>query len=265
MAVGRRFKIAMPLVSSPSGTLPELRRYAQLSKNIHDWYELVYGDRLKIDFSPGKMVLTIEGDLYLLALPRIYGAVHFFATRQFLERKSFVTRGPAGSNILQLIETLTPIKAATLSDQTLDHITKDFKLALEAHDLLESSQDHSLIRIARGDIQTAVNNLMDSADRFGESKWASLQAAEKILKATIELEGAKFKFGHELETFCEQLDRLGISCEWAPLISKIQCGAGIRYGEMTCTRDEALEAHQASLGLVVALKGAGAKFKRGLG
>jgi hypothetical protein len=106
---------------------------------------------------------------------------------------------------------------------------------------------------------------MDRGNRFGESKWASLQAAEKILKATIEFEGAKFRFGHELATLCEQLDGLGITCEWASLISKIQCSAGIRYGEVTCTRNEAVEAHQASLGLVVALKGAGAKFKRGLG
>jgi HEPN domain len=265
MAVGKRFKIGMPLVPPPSGAPPELMRYAQLSKNIHEWYELVYGDRTKIDFSPGKMVLTIDGDLYLLSLPRIYGAVHFFAVRQFLEHKFPVTRGPAGCNILQLIESLTPAKAATFSDQTLDYITRSFKLALEAHDLLEASQGHSLIQIARGDIQTAVNNLMDRGDRFGESKWASLQAAEKILKATIEFEGAKFRFGHELMSFCEQLDDLGITCDWAPLISKIQCRAGIRYGEMTCTREEAVEAHQASLGLVAALKGAGAKFKRRLG
>jgi hypothetical protein len=265
MAVGTRFKIAMPLVSVQFSLPPGLERYAQLSKNIHGWYELVYGDRIKIDFSPGKIVLRIEGDLYVLSLPRIYGAVQFLAVRQFLERRSFTTRGRATCNILQLIETLTPVKAAAFSDQTLDYIARSFKLALEAHDLLEASQSHNLIQIARGDIQTAVNNLMDSGNRFGDSKWASLQAAEKILKATIEFEGAKFRFGHELAALCEQLDGLGITCEWASLTSKIQCSAGIRYGEITCTRDEAIEAHRASLELVVALKAAGAKFKRGLG
>lgn len=265
MAVGKRFKISMPLSSLPTGAPPEFQQYALLSKNIHGWYESIYGDRLKMNFSPGTIVLTIEGDLYLLSLPRILGAVRFVAIRQFLKRDSIVTRGLATCNILQLIETLTPAKAATLSDQTLDYITRIFNLAMESHDLLEASQDHGLIRIARGDIQTAVNNLMDRGDRFGESKWASLQAAEKVLKATIELEGAKFRFGHELMIFCEQLEGLGITCDWTPLISKIQCGAGIRYGKTICSREEAVEAHHASLALVVALKGSGAKFKRGLG
>jgi hypothetical protein len=106
---------------------------------------------------------------------------------------------------------------------------------------------------------------MDKADRFGESKWASLQAAEKILKAAVEIKGASYKFGHDLASICQQLDGLGVTFDWGPIVMKIQCSASIRYGEITCTRDEAVSAHQASLELVVSLANAGVKLNRGLG
>ena len=162
------------------------------------------------------------------------------------------------------VDMATPAKANGLSDQALKAVVEGSTLAMEAHDRLEATQSHKLIEIARGDIQTAVGILMDSRDRFGESKWASLQAAEKVLKAAIELEGSKYRFGHELAPLCEQIASLGITFEWAPLVSSIQCSPSIRYGETACTRQEAVEAHQSSLELVVALAKAGAKFKRGL-
>jgi hypothetical protein len=265
MAVGSRYKISIPFGSRSSFRLPpELSRYAQLSQNILDWYDSVYGDRIKLDFSPGKMVLMIEGDRYLMSMPRLFGAAHYFASRQFMKTE-VVTREPARCNVVQLVDGLTPAKAARLSDQTLHYISQHFALGVEAHDLLEATQDLDLIQIARGDIQTAVSNLMDRGDRFGESKWASLQAAEKTLKAAISLEGDKFKFSHQLERLCEQLATLGVICEWAPLIGKIQCSPGIRYGEVQCSLDEAVDAHHASLRLVVALAKAGVKFKRSIG
>lgn len=263
MVIGTRFKISMPLASLPSGAPPELQQFSQLSRNIHDWYTTIYGDRIKIDFSPGKTVIVIDGDLYRVSLPRIYGQARFFAVRQFLERKAF-NHGPAICNVLQLVESLTPAKAASLSDESLRDIFDKFTLALEAHDLLEANRHHKLVQIARGDIQTSVTNLMDGA-RSGESKWASLQAAEKILKAAIELLGSAYKFGHDLAPHCQQLTSLGIIVDWDPLIRSIRCSAGIRYGDETCTRDEAVSAHQASLSLVVALAKAGVNFRRGLG
>jgi hypothetical protein len=264
MAVGSRFKISIPIVSSSFRGPRELNRYAQLSQNIHKWYDTIYGDRIKLDFSPGRLVLVIEGDRYLMSLPRIFGEAHVFASRQFI-KTDLITRGPSPCNVLQLVNALTPSKAATLSDRTLEYVLLHFVLGMEAHDLLEASENlDGLIRIARGDIQTAVNNLMDPSDRFGDSKWASLQAAEKTLKAAISLEGNKFKFGHELGDLCEQIERLGVRFDWATLVGKIQCSPKIRYGEISCTLDEAVEAHHASLRLVTALANAGAKFRRGM-
>jgi hypothetical protein len=211
------------------------------------------------------MVLSIEEDLYLLRVPRILASAHFFVSRQLTKRDSNFTRGPAPCNVLNLIESLTPAKIVALSDDTLDEILRRFLFGLEAHYLLEATASHKLIQSARADVQSAVNNLLDQANRFGESKWASLQAAEKTIKAAIDLNGGKFSFSHNLGLLFQELERSGIVLQAQPFIDEIQCQPSIRYGETTCTRQEAVDAHQSSLRLVSALKNAGAKFKHGLG
>ena len=57
--------------------------------------------------------------------------------------------------------------------------------------------------IARGDVEAAVNGLMARGGRYEESKWASLQAAEKVLKAAINRPGAKYGFTHGLAGLCQ--------------------------------------------------------------
>lgn len=264
MAVGTRFKVAMPLVKLSPGAPTELQATAQLSENIHAWYQAAYGDRLKLDMGMGKMVVELDGDLYLLAFPRIMGSVQFVSLTKFINAPRFSSNGPAICNILQLVQDLTEAKAGMLSVEALRDLDQQFNTGLEAHDILESSQKQELIRIARGDIQTAINNLLDRHDRFGESKWASLQAAEKTLKAAIVLQGGTYKNTHDLAKLCEHLESLGVKFNWYPLTSVIQCSPAIRYGDEPCSRDEALEAHQASLELVMVLKDAGAKFEQSL-
>ena len=264
MAVGTRFKVALPLVPAPSGAPAELARHNALVRNIQAWYDTVYGERTKIDFSMGSVVVVIDGDLNVLRLPRLYGTARFVVSRQFTKRPTVFSREPAVCNVLQLVQNLSEAKAASLSDEALRHVIEMFALGFEAHDVLEASQSHELIRVARGDVQTAVNNLMDRGNRFAELKWASLQAAEKTLKGAIALEGAKYEFTHSLSGLCEQLEGLGIKFEWSDLTAQIQCSPQIRYGSQSCSRDDALSAHQASLRLVAVLAKAGAKFSRSL-
>jgi hypothetical protein len=191
--ISGRYRVAMPITDPLPGSPPELLRYAPLSRSVHNWFKQAYGDRLKVDFSAGRVVVIIEEDLYVLHLPRIYGQVKFALSRHFSEPSEISSSGPATCNMLQLVQDLTPAKAASLSDTTLRAIAGIFEISLPAHYALEANQSLELIRIARGDISTAVDLLMDRDQRYGESKWASLQAAEKIMKAAIEQTGRTYK------------------------------------------------------------------------
>jgi hypothetical protein len=261
--VSMRYDLRMPLGGDFARLPPELRENAALSEAINQWYRDNYGDRLKEDPCPGRMVVLLDGDLYVLRVPRIFGSVNFVLTRQWLPNPG-IGRGPATCNITQLVEGMTAAKAGRLSDVALNVIGAAFEVAVPAAFTLEST-NHGLMFIARGDVEAAINGLMARGGRYGESKWSSLQAAEKVLKAAIDRAGAKFGFTHGLAGLCETLADTGLVFDADNQVAAIQCKPGIRYGEEPCTRDEALVAHHASLELVNILREASARFEFGIG
>ena len=261
--VSMRFDLHMPLGGDPARMPPEIRKNAELSEAIHQWYQDNYGDRLKEDPCPGHSVLLLDGDLYKLRVPRLFGSVEFVVTRKWLPEPG-ISRAPVIANIVQLVADMTPSRASRLSDDALHHLAQGFERALPASYLLEST-NHELMYSARGDVDVAVRSLMERGDRFGASKWASLQASEKVLKAAIELEGAQFAFTHDLAKLRADLEDAGITIDADKQIAAIQCSPSIRYGEEACSREEALSAHNASLDLVNLLHASGAKFEPGIG
>lgn len=260
--VALKYQLNIPLGGDPAIMPPDLRANAALSDAIDRWYKDNYGDRLKEDPCPGRIVVALDGDLYVMRVPRIFGSINFVLVRQWLETPG-ISRGPGTCNIVQLVEEMTPAKALRLSDAALAALGQAFEVVLPAAYTLESTQ-HRLMRIARGDVTVAISNLMARGGRYGESKWASLQAAEKVLKAAIELSGGTFGFTHELDKLCKTLADHGLVFDASAQVAAIQCKPGIRYGEEPCSQDEALAAHRASLELVNILRNAGAKFSLGI-
>jgi hypothetical protein len=261
--VAMKYSLSLPLGGDPARLPPELRENWALSEAVNRWYKDNYGDRLKQDWCPGRIVVLLDGDLYVLRVPRVFGSVNFVLTRQWLPDPG-VSRGPLTCNITQLVDEMTPSKAARLSNGALDTIGNAFETAVPAAYTLENT-DHNLMSIARGDVEVAVNSLMARGGRNGEAKWASLQSAEKVLKAAIDLEALKYKYTHGLAELCQTLTNSGLTFDASAQVAAIQCKPGIRYGDEPCTRDEAVAAHHASLELVNIVREAGAKFSLGIG
>ncbi len=92
--VSMTYNLSMPFGGDAVRMPPELHENAALSEAIHKWYEDNYGDLLKEDLCPGRMVLLLDGDLYVLRVPRIFGSVKFVLTRQWLPNPG-IGRGPA--------------------------------------------------------------------------------------------------------------------------------------------------------------------------
>jgi HEPN domain-containing protein len=259
-AVSTKFGVPIPL--SSEHLTPDLKPYAPLGQAIHAWYKRTYATRLNIDMTVGRTIVDLDGDLYVLVIPRIFGGARFGISRTFIP-KTGIQRGPVLCNIIQLVEEMTPAKAALLTDEALAALNIAFERGFSASYTLENT-GHELVGFARGDVVIAVNALMERHGRYGASKWASLQAAEKLLKAATALEGGTFPLSHDLARLSSVLNKAGIPFDAPELLAAIQCTPAIRYGDEPCTQDEALAAHQASLELVNRLRDAGAKFQTGL-
>jgi len=222
-----------------------------MSRRVTDWFSARYGERLSLDPSDGHFVTEIGGDFFRVAPPKFFGMVKFFADRTLPEYDRGGLDRPVVYNIMESVRDITEELSASLTDDAVRAIHNDFFFGLRATSFLEQNKEIELINKARGDLMTAVDQLLTHPIRAGDAKWSSLQAAEKLLKATIEAHGGKFEKVHKVVQLSEQLTKLGVAGNTRIYASKIQCTPGIRYGEEQCTTREAFDAHKAFISLTV--------------
>lgn len=214
------------------------------------WFDQRYGHRLKID-PTWKMAIMLRGDVYRMRLPSVYGSVRAICSpRDFGCTRSNILGSqaePPTVNILDLIDGLTEEYAKKLSDEELASILRCFQLGLTARNEIESVREINLVAEAIGDLQACVAHLFSDPAQYGLSKWASLEATEKIIKAFIGLKKGKFDKNHYLDKQATMAESLGLRAIPRVLLAKIQCSAGVRYGNPRVSLPEAVEAHHTAL------------------
>ena len=232
-------KSGLPLAYASSLPSPS----PSVADRVNDWYQSQFGDRLKISTAIGEMVIPIEGDLWIMSLPRVFGTF------------------PVNDKLLtECIHELPPKRWNSLSDSERRFVFESFVTGYEAFSLMRAAETCPLIKSALADITAAVVHLTDVRPDYGLSKWSSLQVAEKLLKSAIESSDGEYQWTHNLTVLKEQANAAGLKGEWSGLLKYIQCTPGIRYGDEPCSLDEALTAHLASLTLALQLALAGAEF-----
>jgi hypothetical protein len=221
-----------------------------LSKRINQWYKDRYGERLKVD-PCSYIAVMIREDLYKMRLSYFVGQLEFICRPYLmgadLGPRMRTDRKPITVNILDTIDGLTQNYAQSLRDEELRELAYRYVMGLHAIELMKVGAQHfTLLPEARANMGNAVELMLSTPPQYGLSKWESLQAAEKVLKAFISEHGAKFKFTHVLEDLALSAELLGL-----PLISRaelreIQCSPQVRYGAISVTPQEAVKAHQAA-------------------
>ena len=254
---GKRFGRPMPF-ADPGSKNPELAESWKYSKEIFDWYERVYGDLMKIDpFDHAKVAVRADDDLWALGLPIMFGEIHIVCKRELSSGGTHFSSGPITINPCELLIGITQDRLEMLTDDDLNQVLEMFLLGLDVRRAFNFYQNAShYFREAESDWATAVFHLTGQNPNFGQSRWASLQLAEKFMKGLIveQVSPDAVKFSHNLTTLLkklpletQQLDRLQV------LLPTIQCTAEVRYGEIASTLHEAYLAHRNSLLLVRAL------------
>ncbi len=221
-----------------------------LTIRIRQWFDDKYGDKLKFD-PTWKMAILIRGDAYRMRLPLILGAVVAICSIDNFGKLKSPAIGTNGNlpeiNILDLIDDITSGYVKNLKKEQLKSIFNSFRLGNDARNEMETLGDNILIKQARGDIEAAVSHIFSNPPQYGLSKWASLQASEKTIKAYIEEKNGKFPFSHDLKKLAEEAKNSGLREIPDTLLNLIQCCAGVRYGNPIVNLIESIQAHHACL------------------
>jgi hypothetical protein len=253
-AVGRNGRI-------PHRRDPRPDRYDGEDLILHGaaWYEARYGSTLKVVPGAGRTVVELRSDLYVLRLPLVVGRAWIRCSAENYPRSpgQRVARGDDGVpilNALDYVEDMTRPLAASMGDDELDTILTAFRAfipMLGRARLL--GRPYPLIVAALADSESAVHSLTFQPPHYGSSQWASLQVAEKSLKAYTKARTGSHRGGHDLSKALEDAYRAGLKPVPAKWIVSCQCEASVRYGAPEVSREKAVDAHYSSLRILGAV------------
>ena len=198
----------------------------RLADHIHLWFEKRYGDLLKIDLSPGKAVILIRGDPYIMRLPRIIG------------------QWDGILDVTTLVEGMTQPLFAELPENDMAELVNHFPWLTERFNTMDE-----LPANVRAELDAAVLHLISQKPDYGLSKWSSLQFTEKMLKYFIKARNGTPPKSHSLPKLLNSAENLGLPMGWRPILPLIQCDASVRYEDGVSLADAVL-AHHASIDIV---------------
>jgi hypothetical protein len=247
LEVARRLGIH-EIVAVPTSVDPEDFSASALAGQVHRWYEQRYGNRLKKHPGPGAILVKIKGEAWEMRIPLLMGAAWFVCDPLTLgqPRKRAATEGkPVIYNVLDAVANITPALASSLSDAELRELGDNFVAGLGVFGALVRESGSPLVFEACADLETSVRMFIDRQN-YRQSKWASLQFTEKLMKSHLKNAGTPFKRNHDLAELNRKVASLGYSAAQADL-EAIQCPGGARYGEVAVSKDSSLQAHQAAL------------------
>ena len=209
-----------------SGTLDKQGKQTYPDR-IYEWYDRRYGDRLKVNMSPGSTVILIKEEPWKVVFPRIYGQVLF-------DLSKCIEGIPQ-----QLLTSLSPDEKETLKSTAIERM--DIAHGLDAHSI-----NIPLLRKAMQDLSEGVSHLCSAPRDLSQAKWCFSQAGEKAIKGFIESQGKKFAKTHNLKNLEARARWCGLEQIPTTTLEALICPGGARYLTFLCSQHEAIVAHDAA-------------------
>lgn len=245
------FQLEIPMSPCPEKGRLGVYTGGDAAAHIRKWFDDRYGDRQKTFIGPGAAVIVLRGDPWEIRLPRIYGTVQCVVERdlsRYANEPSLRSDGhPPIKNLLTLINDFPPGLAAKLSDEECRYVLDSFKHVLDCMHAIEYIAGNPYIPEVLSDIHASVIHIFSAPPHYGQSKWSSAQAAEKLLKSLLKVKGISFPFNHDIRGLADLARSGGMRPLENGIIDQLQTRAAVRYGDESVSLIEAVAAYHASM------------------
>jgi hypothetical protein len=241
----------------------EISLRSELAARIGRWYRDRYGDRLRNRGIGGCAMTVVSEDVFRIAIPNIVIALQSLPLSGVVLNWNEGTWNEGASirnpqrdlsgnfvfHIRDLIEKLTATATLSLSASDKEVIEGDVLNAIHCFEKIWDLFNNPIHGLQiESDLVSAVDNVMRRIPPdYGNSRWSSLAAVEKSIKALYKTKnGTEAPHTHIL-THLSNLVSNYVSLDTV-LLSKVQCSPEVRYSSSS-SRQQALEAHKAALNL----------------
>jgi len=223
-----------------------------LADRIFDWFTKQYGDRLIGNLDFGSTAAEIRHDLYSIQFPRLFGTeiVHCDPLLSAFDFRPRMTRDRLlKTNLFDHLAGATPAFIKSLTVEECTRLVNIYARGFVGLSRMDDAKQAPLAREALDDLHQSASQLTATSPNYGFSRWASLQAAEKLLKSFITLKQQMPRKTHNLVDLAATAVSLGLPAPSSSLLRDIQCDAEVRYSASSVGKQEALQAHYAALSL----------------
>jgi len=231
-----------------------------LMAKAHRWYTHVFGEKLNGDWVIGYAAYALAGTTWKVRFPVIYGQCRLFIDKDISNRGVSIgsNRQSASYNIICSVEALEQGLATRLSAKSLEEFWTFYTSTYRAFEWRKRyCNGHDLFGQAESDYASSVDDLLNR--RYAQSRWASSQAVEKMLKAILAMSNVAFpkggKDGHNLIALSDLLYQAHGAKLRHDILNLVHCSPAVRYGEESTSKDQAITANHSVLGAIEMLIG----------
>jgi hypothetical protein len=253
MTYAKLYGVDIPIPSGSNLGSPGIYIGESLGAHIMHWYSMRYGERQYFYMGPGSVIIMLRGDPWEIRLPLILGEVNCVIDRdlkKYIDSPKVTQDGVHPTvNILESVLDLPEGLAKSLSDAECQSIEDGFWMGMECMQAIDRIRDSPYIPEALSDIASAVRHVFSVPSHFGQSKWSSAQAAEKMLKSFLKSRECAFPFTHNIHQLYALCSANGMAALDENTINALQTKASVRYGGESVSLSEAVGGHLASLAL----------------
>jgi hypothetical protein len=230
-----------------------MRMHDPLAERIFDWFKKQYGSRLNLQMDFGITVAHIRHDLYSMRLIRIYGSTIVHCDPN-LHGADFgpslrTDKIPPKSNLLDHLQGLTPEFIKSLTPDECNEFLDAYVRGILGFSRMQDAQGSPFSKESLDDLHQSAAHMTAHNPNYGFSRWASLQATEKLVKSYIVGKGQTPKKTHDLGMLITSAVSLGMPAPSPNKVQEIQCTPDVRYSASSVGKIEALNAHYAALTL----------------
>jgi hypothetical protein len=231
--------------------LEGISMFDPISEKVIDWFKARYGPRLNVDLDFGHSVLLLRGDIIRFRCPRFWGRSFKFCCPELAEQQfdEHATNRPVLVNVVNQLDGVTAAYGRSLTPNERSNILGTITKSHIQLARIADAGTQTFVPEARADIRSSVEQMMLNERQFGPSKWASLQALEKFLKAYISQQSTVPARGHKLAELSKAAESLGLRTLNRSDLSLVQCSPSVRYAASSVTKVEAIKAHHMAVSL----------------
>lgn len=187
-------------VSVQTATLPITAM--NISSHVNNWYNKLYEDTLKVDFSLAKFPFLIRGGVFEVKVPLTYGQILVVSSKASMLDKQIL-------NVVDMIQGLPLPVRERLTSKDENYLQAYFETCHRAVTKMVAFKNNSFITAALKDAFVSCENLNLRPQSPDLSAWHSAQFAEKVMKFFISQKETKVQRTHKFKDLLKSCEQQG--------------------------------------------------------